>query len=206
MNAKKVISLCILSFSYNNLWAGDYEDATLAMELGLYSRAIEKLKSASASGDHRAQLQLGEMYIEGKHIKRNEKEAVKLIRKSAENGYAEAQNRLGFWYFIGYQHVQDYSESYKWYMKAAQQGYALSLSNLANMYEKGFYVLKSDVKAHMFYNLAITASSQDKRFSAIMYDWIDRRSSIEKRLTNQELTQAQNLARKCHEKNFKECD
>ncbi len=206
MNTKKIIAILILNFNFSNVWAGDYEDAKLAIELGLYSKAIEKLKSSAKSGDSRAQLELGDLYIAGKHLKRNEQQGVKLIRNSAENGNAEAQTRLGFYYFIGYQHVEDYSESYKWYKLAAQQGYPLALSNLAGMYEKGIYVPKNDIRAHMWYNLAITASVNHKRFSDITDDWRGRKSNIEKRLTRQEITQAQNLARKCHEKNFKDCD
>lgn len=47
---------------------------------------LQKVKAAVANKHHRAQIYLGRLYVEGKHIKKNYNQAIKLFRKSINRG------------------------------------------------------------------------------------------------------------------------
>jgi TPR repeat protein/S1-C subfamily serine protease len=96
----------------------------------------ETLKKAEA-GYAWAQYNLGIMYVNGKGVPQDYKEAVKWYTKAAEQGYASAQYNLGAMYAEGQVVPQDYKEAVKWYTKAAEQGYASAQFNLGTMYGNG---------------------------------------------------------------------
>ena len=79
---------------------------------------------------------------------------------------------------------------------AAAQGNAGAQSNLGTMYGKGQGVPMDDVRAHMWFNLAAVKGD------AIA---VKNRDIIAKRLTPQQMAEAQKLARECQARNFKGC-
>ena len=122
--------------------------------------------------------------------------ALREWRPLAEQGDAGAQTNLGVMYGNGEGVTQDYKEAVKWYRKAAEQGHAMAQYNLGVMYDNGEGVIEDDVYAHMWWNIA--ASNGDD-------DAMKNRDIFAKRLTTEQLAEAQKLARECVKKNYKGC-
>ena len=85
----------------------------------------------------------------------------------------------------------------KWYRLAAAQGYASAQDSLGSVYRKGQGVPVDDVRAHMWFNLAAVKGDADA---------VNNRDIAAKRLTPQQMAEAQKLARECQARNFKGCD
>ena len=116
-------------------------------------------------------------------------EAQKWFRKASEQGNSGAEIELGVLYEEGNGVPQDHAEAARWYRKAAEKGNALAQILLANLYLEGRGLPQSLVDAHMWYNLAAAAGVS----LAAEY-----RDLIEKRMTPDQITRAQELARNWH--------
>ena len=123
-------------------------------------------------------------------------QALKIYKSLATQGDADAQFNLGVMYRKGKGVTQDYKEAAKWYRLAAAQGYANAQFNLGVMYDKGQGVTQDYASAHMWYNLV--GSTGDA-------DGAKNRDLIAKEMTPQQIEKAQDMARKCQERNLKGC-
>ena len=63
------------------------------------------------------------MYLKGKGIKRDLREAVRWIKRSAESGYPKSQYALGLIYTRGLGVKQNKKEALKWYKLSIGSGY-----------------------------------------------------------------------------------
>ena len=115
---------------------------------------------------------------------------------AAEQGYAYAQFNLGIIYDKGQGVVQNYQTAAKWYTLAAEQGDASAQFNLGIMYGKGQGVIQDNIYAHMWWNIA--ASSGDSNAT-------EGRTIVEENMTTADISKAQELARQCVNKNYKDC-
>jgi len=91
-------------------------------------------------GDSRAQIELGDIYINGQGVEANLNEGLKWYLLAANQGNVNAQVRLANIYFIFYDShglKQNDAEAMKWFRLAAQQGNAEAESRLAQMYVAG---------------------------------------------------------------------
>jgi TPR repeat protein len=161
-----------------------------------YEEAAKWYRKAAEQGNAEAQLILGINYYEGEDVLEDYKEAAKWYRKSAEQGNSDAQNRLGFMYEKGYGVVQDYSVAAKWYRKSAEQGNANAQKNLSARYFLGQGVIQDNVYSHMWANIAV---SQGHKTAIKIGDL------VAKKMTASDISRAQELARECVRKNYKEC-
>ena len=127
--------------------------------------------------------------------------AMKLWRPLAEQGDSSAQVNLGVLYHNGQGVPQDYQEAMKWYRKAAEQGHPGAQSNLGRLYDNGQGVPQDFVRAHMWFNLSAAASSGDNGKKAMK-----NRDLVASRMTATQIEKAQEMARRCQETKFKECD
>lgn len=75
------------------------------------------------------QFSLGDMFEEGRGVKKDFIEAAKWFRSAADQGHAEAQCRLGFMHHNGQGVKQNDKEAAKWFQLAADQGHAEALYN-----------------------------------------------------------------------------
>lgn len=89
---------------------------------GRYNEAAAILKPLAEQDDARAQFRLGEMYLEGIGVERNEQEGLRLVRKAATLGDSDAQLRMGEMYFRGRGVPQNNFEAYVWYNAAFRAG------------------------------------------------------------------------------------
>jgi len=115
---------------------------------------------------------------------------------SCAGGWA-AQYNLGGMYDKGQGVAQNYAEAVKWYRLSAAQGVAVAQFNLGGMYATGQGVAKDLVRAYMWFNLGAESGYVDA---------VTNRNIAAKRMTQQQIAQAQNMARDCRRRNFKRCD
>lgn len=102
------------------------------------------------------------MYHDGKGVKRNHQQALKLHGLAAEQGYADAQYSLGLYYHEGRGVQIDYVESVRWFELAAAQGHAGGQSMLGAAYDRGHGIAKNPVEMIAWYRLAV---AQNRRFA-----------------------------------------
>ena len=114
----------------------------------------------------------------------------------AEAGDAYAQNNLGVMYDKGEGVLQDDSEAVKWYRRAAEAGDAVAQNNLGAMYGKGEGVLQDHRLAYMWFNLAAAQGDEDAK---------ENRDKAAKRITSTQRSEAQEMSRRCLERNYKNC-
>ena len=114
----------------------------------------------------------------------------------AEQGDAIAQFNLGLLYDNGKGVIEDDKEAVKWYRLAAEQGNASAQLSLGAMYLAGLGVIQDNVYGHMWLNIAASQGGESARTA---------RDIAVKRMTPQDISKAQDLARLCVEQNYKDC-
>lgn len=128
--------------------------------------------------------------------------AAKLYRTLAEHGDAAAQLRIAEMYEDGKGVLQDYKEVAKWTRLAAEQGNAVAQAMLGAMYKDGGEgVTQNYVLAHMWTNIA---AANESSIGGQNLD-IEQRDSIATFMTAKQISEAQELARKCTANKFKGC-
>lgn len=127
--------------------------------------------------------------------------AARLFSPLAEQGVASAQFHLGLMHERGRGVRQDYQTALSWFRKAAAQGYAGPQNNLALIYERGRGVRKDLVRAFMWYHLASALLPGSEGKAALK-----RRDDLTSKLTAEQIEEAQEMARRCQQSQFQECD
>ena len=166
--------------------AGDLEEGTLALNRGDYAAAISKFTKAAEQGDAVAQYNLGLMYHDGEGVPRDYKRAVYWYTKAAEQGNAAAQFWVGIMYRDSMGVARDYGEALYWLARSAARGNANAQFTLGQIYQNGEGYPIDDVQAYVWFKLA---GSQGDRDAKVMLD------KLEKRMTPEQVAEAQRLAR-----------
>jgi len=170
----------------------DMDAASAAYKKGDYGNALRYVHPLANKGDARAQSLLGLMYRHGRGVPQDDLAAANWFRLAAEQGDAPAQFNLGIMLAEGRGVPQDYTEAAKWYRLAADRGHAQA-QNLALSYAKGEGVSQDYISAHMWFNLAAArfpVSDVGNRELAVR-----NRSLVANKMTREQITEAQNLAR-----------
>ena len=132
----------------------------LAMAQGWYGVKVARTDTAEAyswymkganQGDVISMWWLGNSYLNGSGVERDEVEAVKWFRKAAEKGYHRGQNSLAVRLERGEGVKKDITEAFKWYKKAAEQGYYKAQNNLGYCYYYGWGTTKNLEEAVKWY-------------------------------------------------------
>ena len=123
--------------------------------------------------------------------------AMQKFKTAAKVGDAVAQTYIGIMYEHGQGVVQDYVEAVRWYKLAAAQGERHAQAYLGLMYHKGDGVAKDYLRAHMWYNLAAVGGVKSAGELRDLFVTI---------MPEQQIAQAQQMARDCQARNFKNCD
>ena len=130
------------------------------------------------------------------YLKEDYATALKLLRPLAEQGYASAQYNLGVMYANGEGVIQNYKEAVKWYRLAAGHGDGEAQNSLGLMYANGEGVIQDYVLAHMWSNLA--ASNGNEKGSR-------SRDKVSALMTASKISEAQDMAKDCLKKSYKNC-
>jgi len=120
-----------------------------------------------------------------------------VVRADAEKGDADAQYNLALMYRFGKGVPENDTEAVKWYRKAAEQGHAKAQSNLGYMYDHGEGVPENKIKAYLWYSLAKAQGNEVAKTNLEI---------TKNQITKEQIAKAQELASKCWESEFKDCD
>src|SRR5262245_43065356 len=111
------------------------------------TKALSACRRLAEGKNADAQYTLGNVYLAGRGVPQNYKEALKWFRKAADQGNADAQSNLGYMYAEGWGVAQNYKEAAKWFRKAAERGNVRAQSNLGALYAVGQGVPEDDREA-----------------------------------------------------------
>ena len=91
-----------------------------------YGEAAAILKPLAERGNARAMLRLGDQYLAGQGVEKNDELALRMFRGASDRGDGEAHQRLGDMYTKGRGVPQNNFQAYAFYVAAAQCGNALA--------------------------------------------------------------------------------
>ncbi len=109
------------------------------------------LKKSAEEGNSNSQCFLGKMYLNGRGVQQDYKEALKWFKKSAEQGNREGQSALGSLFLGGIGTEVNYREAFKWFSKSAEQNYPNAQYALGGMYYYGLGVAQDYQKAFQYF-------------------------------------------------------
>jgi TPR repeat protein len=89
------------------------------------------------------------------------------------------------------------AEAVKWFRKAADQGVAYAQYNLGVMYERGMGVPENSIRAYVWWSMAKTQGHTVAT---------ENLEILKSQMTKQQIADAQALAAKCFESDYKDCD
>ena len=130
-------------------------------------------------------------------ISRNSVEAAKWFTEAAALGNRDAQYSLGRMYSSGQGVVQDQAEALRWYKLSAEQGHSSAQNELGIIYANGQTAPKNYSLGYLWLNLSAANGNSSAEKS---------RDLIAARMNPKQLAEAQKLAKKCLESNYKDCD
>lgn len=188
---KRALIAAILLTTPCAVIAGPYEDGQAAYSSGDYAKALELYTQAAEAGQVDAQLLLGFLHFNGDGVAQNYNTSVKWFTRAARQGDPRSQAQLGIMYENGQGVPQDFGAAAQWFTQAADQGYGLAQASLGLMYAVGQGVKQDFPRAHMWLNLAAAQQYEGAQ---------DNRDEVAKRMTSDQIVQAQGMARKWLEK------
>ena len=172
-----------------------------AYKKGDYATALRAWQPLAEQGVAGAQYNLGGMYYKGKGIPQDDKAAAQWYRRAAEQGVANAQFNLGVMHDRGQGVAQDDQAAAQWYRRAAEQGHAGAQNNLGGMYYTGKGMAPDYVYAHMWAHIAVSGGEKDS--DKLRYFILQK--AIEEEMTPSQIAEAQELARECVGRRYKDC-
>ena len=89
------------------------------------------------------------------------------------------------------------AEAVKWWRLAAEQGHANAQARLSYMYYAGDGIPKNKIKAYIWASLAVSQGEEEAR---------ENRDILAKQLTRKQLARGQEMAARCYESGYKDCD
>ena len=143
---------------------------------GLYERngnpakAIDWYNKVANQGNAEAQYRLGKMYLEGRGIRQDDKQAAHWFEKSAEKDHPQAQYQLGNMYYEGKGVEQDYEKAFSYCMQAAKHGLADGQNSVGVMYLYGQGTKQDYYQAVNYLYKAVAQGHAEAQFNlGIMY-------------------------------------
>jgi TPR repeat protein len=131
----------------------------------LSSKELAELQAKAEAGDAKAQLIIGNHYVAGQGVSKDETEAARWYRKAAEQGDHVAQTFLANMYAKGEGVAKDTEEAAKWYRKSAEDGEVMTQKFLGFIFEFGEGVPKDEMESAKWYHKAAEqgdAEAQDR--------------------------------------------
>jgi TPR repeat protein len=166
-------------------WA-DFKAGENAYHRGDYATALREWQPLAKQGHAAAQYNIGLLYANGQGVPKDDAQARQWFEKAAVQGHAAAQVNLGSLYDYGRGVPQDFKMAVRWYRRSANQGNDLAQRRLGLLYERGDGVPQDYVQAYMWYKLG---AANGGKSGAVLRD------SLAIRMTSDQLTEAQKLAR-----------
>lgn len=174
-----------------------------------YNKAKKWLSLLANQGDADSQIKIGELYYNGHGVLQNYEEAIRWITKAAEQNNARAQIKLGEIYNDGKGVQKNTAQAIKWHRKAAAGEYrSFEQYKLGRLYIYEGNNEMDKIYGHMWLNIASANAGKAMQFGG--NDFIEKvtreREALSKKLSGDQLNQAQEMARKCMESSYNYCD
>jgi hypothetical protein len=126
---------------------------------------LTKLVAAANQGDVDSQLDLAEMYYEGRGLKKDPGEALKWYRKAAEKRDALALFWIGRLYSRGEGVSKDARAAAHWYRQSADQNLAMAQYELGVAFYNGTGIDKNQARAAYWFRRAALQGDADAQFN-----------------------------------------
>jgi uncharacterized protein len=124
MRALVVLIISLLAAGFCAAQAQDFGKGIDAYNKGDFAGALAEWKPLAGQGDAKAQYMLGQIYRDGKGVKRDYKEARKWFEAAASQGHPSALYWLGWMYEFGKgMWLSDRDKALKLYIQSAEAGY-----------------------------------------------------------------------------------
>ena len=145
----------------------DLRSDILALEKAeeLEAANLTELVAAANQGDVEDQLDLAEMYYEGRGLKKDHAEALKWYRKAAEKRDALAQYWIGRLYSRGEGVAKDARAAANWFRQSADQNLAMAQYELGVMLYNGTGIDKNHAQAAYWFRRAALQGDADAQYS-----------------------------------------
>jgi TPR repeat protein len=125
-----------------------------AFNNGDFATAYEELAPLAEEGNSGAQYYLGQMYLTGRGVERDEARAFELLRQAADAGDARAQVNMGLFYEAGRIVPRDEAAAAEWFRQAADAGMPFAQTKLGVLYQRGDGVAQDYDRARELYEAA----------------------------------------------------
>lgn len=122
----------------------------------MWEKKFKEQMALAEKNDVHAQYEVGIMYLRGRGVTVDQKEAANWLRKSAERGYDKAQYKLGMLYYQGKGVRKNYDQAHAWLQKSAAQKQHPAQFQLGEMYAQGDGVPQDYEQALSWYTMAAT--------------------------------------------------
>ena len=192
---KNMLYTIILSFLFSSGVFADWEAGVDAYQAGDYKTALKEFRPLAEQGLADAQYNLAWMYEHGEGVTQDYKKALKWYQLAVEQGDATAGHQLGVMHHYGWGVKTNYKEALRFYRLAAPQ-VVQSQYSLGAMYYQGQGVNQDIVIAYMWFYVA--AENGNPRSKGNI-------NVLAKEMKPKQIAKAQELARECVEKNYKDC-
>ncbi len=142
---------------------------------------MDKLTVLAASGDVKAERDLGLKYLAGDGVQADESQAARWLMRAAYRGEPTAEYWLGTLYARGHGVPEDAFQANHWYEAAAQKGNRRAMHSFAVAYFQGWGVEKNYSEAARWFRSAADLGFVDSQFNlAVLYE---RGAGIQQSLT-----------------------
>lgn len=140
-----------------------------------------------------AQNELGNCYMEGTCIAKDDKKAFYWYEKASKSNYFDAINNLGYMYDLGLGIKEDNKKALQLYEDAASRGSIRALFNLGLLHKYGQGTPKNNIQAYKWFIIARNHTWSSKNIS---FKWSIRKQLDELRtmMTKQEINESVELA------------
>lgn len=150
-----VLFACARTSQTNSKEAINYEKANL-----------KKLKIWAEQGNPDAQIELGNRYFIGNHVKLDYPTSNRYFEMAAKQDNPKGCFHYGFAYFYGHGVPLDKAVAAKWFTLAAEGGYTVAQITLATMLYKGDGIPADFAKSYYWISLALATDPQAKSENA----------------------------------------
>lgn len=144
-----------LKFAQLSLMHGSTEQQHQA--LNILNTLITDKNSSEAS------LILGDLYLTGQGVPKDEQKGIDLLKKAAETGNREAQYKLGVLMFKGEIIEKNIQRAVYWISISATQEYPKAMLALCELYARGLGVKKNTQKSNMWCEKAQEVGATDRK-------------------------------------------
>ena len=126
-----------------------------------YEKYYSELLIAGWSGNTKAQIELGLLFLRGEIVEKDEFNSYLWFKRAAENGDVEGQYNLGVCYAKGTGVEQNREKALEWYETAANQGLSIAQYDTAMCYIAGLGTARDELRGTFWMKKAAESGDVD---------------------------------------------